>query len=79
MKLERLKLEKFKDNVLKREQLFMLNGGGIATAGGNICAPHGPAGIVQNFDYGYDVSRTDAYGGTFLTFHNRTNLQNNCS
>lgn len=72
MKLESLKLDKFKGSALKREQMFMLNGGGIATGGGNITAPAGAYGKLANFDYGYDSQRSDGNGGTFLTFHNRT-------
>jgi hypothetical protein len=69
MKLESLKLDKFKDDALKREQMFMLNGGGIATGPGNITAPH--MGRLANFNYGYDSHRSDGY----LTFHNRTNVR----
>lgn len=67
MKLESLKLGKFKNNVLKKEQLFMLNGGGVKSGGGNITGPH--AGRQANYNYGYDVDRN----GT-LTFHDRTNV-----
>ena len=74
MKLESLKLEKFKDSTLKREQMFMLNGGGIATGGGNICAPHGSSGEMMNFDYGYDANRDG-----ILTFHNRSNVEDSCN
>lgn len=68
MKLESLKLDKFKDNTLKREQLFMLNGGGIRSDGGNITSEH--MGRKANYDYGYDSYRN----GT-LTFHNRSNVE----
>ncbi len=73
MKLESIKLDKFKDNVLKKEQMFMLNGNGIATPGGNICAPHGPEGRVMNFDYGYDAIRDGS-----LTFHSRKHVMDIC-
>ena len=56
----------------------MLNGGGMVTSGGSICAPHGPAGMIQHFEYGYDSSRDDGNGGTYLTFHNRKNVQQIC-
>ena len=69
MKLESLKLDKFKDVTLKREQLFTLNGGGVATGPGTITGPHGPSGANATYNYGYDSSRN----GT-LTFHNRTLL-----
>lgn len=70
MKLESLKLEKFKDSALKKEQMFMLNGGGIVTSGGTIRGPHGPGGKLATYDYGYDSSRN----GT-LTFHDRSNVR----
>lgn len=71
MKLESLKLDKFKDSSLKKEQMFMLNGGGIKTGGGTICGPHGPSGLVQSYDYGYDIDR----GGVGnITFHDRSNV-----
>lgn len=69
MKLESLKLNKFKDIALKREQLFTLNGGGIATGGGNITGPHGASGQNANYNYGYDSSRNGV-----LTFHDRSNV-----
>lgn len=67
MKLESLKLEKFKDSSLKKEQMFMLNGGGIPSGGGNINASHN--GRPANFNYGYD-----SYRNGILTFHDRTNV-----
>lgn len=72
MKLESLKLEKFKDSTLKREQMFMLNGGGIETGPGNTCDEIG--GKWVNFDYGYDSYR----GPGKVTYHNRTNLVVDC-
>ena len=85
MKLESLKLEKFKNETLKREQMFKLNGGGTATPGGSGCGDNvfasDPTG-VYNFDYGYDAIRTNADGSTYVTYHNRTNvtkiLRENC-
>jgi natural product precursor len=68
MKLESLQLGKFKDNVLKKEQMFMLNGGGIATGGGNITGTQN--GRAANYNYGYD-----AYRNGTLTFHNRTDIK----
>lgn len=73
MKLESLKLEKFKDSTLKREQMFMLNGGGIKSEGNNICAPHGAKQRLMNFDYGYDILRDGV-----MTFHDRSNVQDIC-
>ena len=73
MKLESLKLEKFKSNSLKKEQMYMLSGGGIATSGGNICLPDGN-GCWIICDYGYDAIRSD--GST--TYHNRTNVTEDC-
>lgn len=70
MKLESLKLGKFKDNTLKREQMITLNGGGTVSSGGNTKGPHGPGGQNAIYDYGYDSYRN----GT-LTFHNRTNVR----
>lgn len=69
MELESLQLGKFKDNTLKREQMFSLNGGGIATGPGNITGPHGASGANANYNYGYDSYRN----GT-LTFHDRSNV-----
>lgn len=77
MKLESLKLEKFKENTLKKEQLFNLKGRGTVTPGGNGCGDNVSASnptAVYNFDYGYDAIRTNADGSTFITYHNRTNL-----
>lgn len=68
MELESLQLDKFKDSALKREQLFMLNGGGIPSPGGNINGEH--FGRPANFNYGFDT-----YRDGILTFHNRTNVK----
>ncbi|BFM43819.1 hypothetical protein CFS9_24600 [Flavobacterium sp. CFS9] len=68
MELESLKLDKFKDCTLKREQLFVLNGDGVKSPAGTICDWHG--GKLQKFDYGYDSER-----GGYLTFHNRSNVR----
>jgi hypothetical protein len=73
MELESLGLDKFKDVSLKREQLFMLNGDGIRSDPGNICAPHGPSQKLMNFNYGYDSQRDGV-----TTFHNRTEIQDIC-
>ncbi|PIF30772.1 hypothetical protein CLU81_1221 [Flavobacterium sp. 9] len=73
MNLESLKLDKFKDCTLKREQLFELNGGGMYSTGSNICAPHGASQRVMNFDYGYD-----SYRGGEVTFHDRSNIKDIC-
>ena len=60
MKLESLKETKFKDVVLKREQMFTLNGGGTVTAGGHGCgtgtSASNPTAVLE-YDYGYDVDR----------------------
>lgn len=69
MKLESLELEKFKDNSLKREQLFTLNGGGIPSGPGTIVGPHGASGRNASYNYGYDSSRN----GT-LTYHDRSDV-----
>ncbi|MDL2144871.1 hypothetical protein QQY79_20270 [Flavobacterium tructae] len=73
MKLESLKLDKFKDRALKREQLFVLNGGGIYSGAGNICAPHGQSQKVMNFNYGYDSNRNGV-----ITFHDRSEVRDIC-
>lgn len=78
MKLEKLKLEKFKDSVLKREQLFKLNGGGVETGSGHIS--DWATGECLSYDYGYDSTRDGSYGGygggygTYTTYHNRSNV-----
>ena len=71
MKLESLKLEKFKDNSLKREQMFTLNGGGTRTPGGHACGTNTvyPFQTVE-YDYGYDSIRNGV-----KTFHDRSNYQ----
>lgn len=63
MKLESLNLEKFKKNALKKEQLFMLNGGGTVTGEGS----NPPEDKRGPYYYGYDSIRSD--GRT--TYHNR--------
>lgn len=73
MKLESLKENKFKDSVLKREQLFMLNGGGTKTPSGRGCGVDS-YGRTYFADYGYDAIRKGADGSTFTTYHNRTNF-----
>lgn len=67
MKLESLKLEKFNDSTLKKEQMVQLNGGGIPSPAGTTKGPHGPLGANALYNYGYDVYRNGE-----LTFHNRT-------
>lgn len=69
MKLESLKETKFKDVVLKREQMFTLNGGGTPTPGGSACKTD-EYGRTFTFDYGYDSIRD----GGIRTLHNRTNF-----
>lgn len=73
MKLESLKENKFKDSVLKKEQMFTLNGGGTATPGGRGCGVD-QFGRTYFADYGYDAIRKDANGREFITFHNKTNV-----
>lgn len=82
MKLESLKLEKFKPEALKKEQMLKLNGG-LTDADRNTVTPAGWGcgyGAVASdyytsysFNYGYDVDR----GGGLITYHNRTNLVRN--
>lgn len=79
MKLESLKLEKFKPEALKKEQMLKLNGGlalaGTVTAGGSGCANNlfasDPATFYQ-ITYGYDADRIDENGNLYRTYHNRT-------
>ncbi|HAT77560.1 MAG TPA: hypothetical protein DCS19_12225 [Flavobacterium sp.] len=79
MKLESLKLEKFKSNALKKEQMFMLNGGGSKTEAGTHCGEHGPKGKFMEYDYGYDVLRgVDSSGMSYITYHNRSNVRDSC-
>lgn len=77
MKLEKLKSGKFKESVLKRNQLFKLNGGGIETGAGHIS--DWATGQCISYDYGYDSTRDGSYGGypgpgVYTSFHNRTNV-----
>lgn len=77
MKLESLKNDKFKNNVLKREQMFTLNGGGTATPAGSGCGTGTSAAypnVNYKYDYGYDAIRTRPDGSTYTTYHNRTNV-----
>lgn len=70
MKLENLKSGKFKNNELKREQMFRLNGGDTATVGGTyVSATHN--GVTESFDYAYDAIRD----GGVITYHGRTNVK----
>jgi hypothetical protein len=69
MKLESLKNEKFSQNVLKRNQMFMLNGGGTKTAGGTGLVRYDNSGRCYTCDYGYDVDR----GNGVITRHDLTN------
>ncbi|MFH6937336.1 hypothetical protein [Flavobacterium sp. FlaQc-30] len=73
MKLESLKLEKFKGCTLKREQMFKLSGGGVKSDPGETCGPHGQEGRVMHFSYGYDSLRNGE-----LTYHNRSNVEDIC-
>lgn len=83
MKLESLKLEKFKDNGLEREQMFSLKGGlvdanvGTATPAGSGCG-YGTVSsdyyTMYSYNYGYDAIRTNDDGSTYTTYHNRTNM-----
>lgn len=71
MKLESLKENKFKDAVLKREQMFTLSGGNTKTGPGSACGTNNvyPYQTIL-YDYAYDVERD---GGT--TFHGRSNTR----
>ena len=74
MKLESLKLDKFNEGALKREQMFTLNGGGTKTPGGHGCGGgtvSSDMGSCYDYDYGYDINQND--GRT--TYHDRTNVQ----
>ena len=74
MKLESLKLEKFNDKALKKEQMFNLNGGGTKTPGGHGCGTGTSASnpnVNLEYDFGYDVDRGDGY----ITYHDRTNVK----
>ena len=71
MKLESLKENKFKGSVLKREQMFTLNGGGTPTPAGHACGTNNvyPFQTVS-YDYSYDSNRDGV-----ITFHGRTNMK----
>lgn len=69
MKLESLKLNKFRDHSLKKEQMFMLNGGGTRTPGGTACRVD-DQGRTFTFDYAYDAIRDGIEG---RTLHGRSN------
>lgn len=70
MKLESLKLEKFKDYALKKEQMFKLNGGRVRSGGGRALGTMN--GRPCYFDYGFDSTTLD---GLTVTFHNRSNIE----
>lgn len=72
MKLESLKNDKFKSNVLKREQMFRLNGGQTETTpAGQACGSNTvyPFQTVI-FDYSWDSIRN---GSTY--YHGRSNMK----
>jgi hypothetical protein len=74
MNLESLKENKFKDAVLKKEQMFKLNGGGTKTPGGSGCGTGTSASnpnVNLQYDFGYDVDR----GNGWTTYHDRTNVK----
>lgn len=68
MKLESLKNKKFSQNILKRKQMFVLNGGGTKTPGGTGLVKYDNSGRCYTCNYGYDVDRE---GGR--TYHDYTN------
>lgn len=73
MKLESLKSEKFKNDLLKREQMFTFNGGLTETTpAGTACGTNNvyPYQIVS-YDFSWDSIRD---GVTY--FHGRSNMQN---
>lgn len=72
MKLESLKENKFKDAVLKREQMFTLSGGGTKTDPGINCYHDKITGEGIGYHFGYDVDRVDENGKTFRTYHDRS-------
>jgi len=68
MKLESLTLNKFKDCSLKKEQMFVLDGGrNERTGAGHIVTDHSNLGMTH-INYGYDVDRDN---GT-RTYHDRS-------
>jgi hypothetical protein len=69
-----LKLDKFKGSALKREQMFTLNGDGMRTDPGH--ATDNSGGRCQTYDYSYDSQRSNGSGGTFITYHGRSNVRN---
>ncbi|WP_396146907.1 TIGR04149 family rSAM-modified RiPP [Flavobacterium sp.] len=74
MKLENLKLDKFQDKALKKEQMFKLNGGGTRTPGGHGCGGgtvSSNMGACYDYDFGYDIDR----GNGNITYHDRTNVK----
>ncbi|WP_395045370.1 TIGR04149 family rSAM-modified RiPP [Flavobacterium sp.] len=72
MKLESLKLDKFKNDALEKKQMFSLKGGvadaGTVTPAGRGSGVHPTLGYYEA-DYGYDSIRE----GGVVTYHNRTN------
>jgi hypothetical protein len=70
MKLESLKEEKFKTNILKNNQLFMLNGGGTKT-GEPGTFQRWENGNCYNITYSYDIDR----GNNVITYHGFTNKE----
>ncbi|WP_396146905.1 TIGR04149 family rSAM-modified RiPP [Flavobacterium sp.] len=74
MKLENLKLDKFQDKALKKEQMFKLNGGNTVTAGGFGCGAgtvSSDMSTIYSYNFGYDINR----GNGHITYHDRTNLK----
>lgn len=52
--------------------MFSLNGGGSGTGFGRVEESH--EGKAAIYNYGYDWIRSDGAGGTYLTFHNRSDI-----
>ncbi|WP_166961531.1 hypothetical protein [Yeosuana marina] len=68
MKLESLKLNKFKGDSLKKEQMFMLNGGRVASEGGRTEGTMNGRACI--YDYGFDSTGPNGQ----VTYHNRSNI-----
>ena len=80
MKLESLNSKKFKENLLERSQMVVLNGGladaGTVTPGGWGCGTGTVSSDMDtsySYNFGYDVNR----GNGLITYHDRTNVVRN--
>ena len=79
-KLEKMSLENVKNKLTKSEMNSIMAGSGrnTVTSAGTQCGPHGQQGKYMKYDYGYDVYRYDRPDINYITYHDRSNVRNEC-